>query len=142
MVSDIVTPTAQVRLRFVAADLGDFSLVEAAVDDITTWDAAAVVGVPPAAARPLRFRAPSPNPARGAVALVLDMPGPGSAEVEVLDPAGRRVRTIYRGQAPGGPLQLRWDGADDQGRPAAAGLYFARARTAHGEARTRFARLR
>ena len=141
-VSDLVAPTAQVRLRFVAADLGAYSIVEAAVDDITTWDAAEVVGVPSAGARPLRFRAPSPNPARGAVALVLDLPGPGRAEVEVLDPAGRHVRTIYRGQAPAGPLELRWDGADDQDRPAAAGLYFARARTARGEARTRFARLR
>jgi choice-of-anchor B domain-containing protein len=141
-VSDIVAPTAQVRLRFVAADFGDYSIVEAAVDDITTYDAAQVVGVPPASGRTLRFRAPRPNPARGAVTFVLDLPAPGRAEVEVLDTAGRRVRTIYRGPAQAGPLELRWDGTDAQGRPAPAGLYFARARTDRGEARTRFARLR
>lgn len=141
-VADHVTPTAQMRLRFVAADLGYPSIVEAAVDDITTYDDAALVGVPPAAPRALRFRAPWPNPATGAVTLVLDVPAAASAEVEVLDPAGRRVRTLYRGPARQGPLQLRWDGADDQGRPAAAGLYFARARAGRDEARTRFTRLR
>ena len=33
-VADIVTPTSQLRLRFVAADLGAGSIVEAAVDDV------------------------------------------------------------------------------------------------------------
>ena len=141
-VADFVTPTAQVRLRFIAGDLGDPSIVEAAVDDIMTYDAAEVVGVPPAMPRRFGFRAPWPNPASGAVTIVLDVPAPGTAEVELFDPAGRRVRTLYRGPARQGPLELRWDGADALGRPAAAGLYFARARSGRSEAFTRFARLR
>ena len=142
-VADFVTPTSQVRLRFVAADRGYASIVEAAVDDLAIYDApSATLGVAPAPPRALRFRAPWPNPATGAVWLVLDLPTAGMAEVELLDPAGRRVRTLHRGPAPAGPLELRWDGLDDNGRPAAPGLYFARARSGRGEARARFVRLR
>ncbi len=91
-VADYVAPTAQMRLRFVAADLGFPSIVEAAVDDITTYDATnGTLGVPPVVARRLRFRAPAPNPARAAVTLVLELPAAGRAEVELLDTAGRRV---------------------------------------------------
>ena len=142
-VSDFVTPTTQVRLRFVAADRGFASIVEAAVDDITTYDAAnGPLGVTAVVPRALRFRSPWPNPATGTVTLVLDLPAAGSPEVDVLDLAGRRVRTLHRGPAAAGPLELRWDGTADDGRNAAPGLYFARARSGRSEARARFARLR
>ena len=38
VVSDFVTPTANVQLRFVAEDAGDGSLIEAAVDDLQIFD--------------------------------------------------------------------------------------------------------
>jgi choice-of-anchor B domain-containing protein len=142
-VARFLTPTAQMRLRFIAADRGFPSIVEAALDDITTYDAGyGPLGVPPAAGHSLRFRSPWPNPATGAVTLVLELPAAGPAEVELIDTAGRRVRTLYRGSAPAGPLELRWDGTADDGRLAPPGLYFARARWGRSEARARFARLR
>ena len=43
------------------------------------------------------------------------------------DVLGRRVRTL-RDEAWAGPGRFRvvWDGADDQGRPAASGVYLVR----------------
>ena len=142
-VADLVTPTARVRLRFVAYDLGTPSIVEAGVDDVTTYDAASgTAGVPGGGPRALRFRAPWPNPARGAVTLVLDVPDLGMAEIQLLDAAGRLVRTFHRPAGGAGTLAVRWDGADEQGRAAPAGLYFARARSCTREARARFALVR
>jgi choice-of-anchor B domain-containing protein len=143
-VADYLTPTNQMRIRFQANETGAASLVDAAVDDLTIYDGATpAVDTPPA--RPgsrLAFRAPSPNPSRAAVRLVLDIPSAGPIEVEVLDLQGRRVATLHRGQAEAGSLLLGWDGHDEEGRVAGAGMYFARARVAGREAVTRFARVR
>ncbi|MBD3163298.1 MAG: hypothetical protein GF346_12535 [Candidatus Eisenbacteria bacterium] len=43
-------------------------------------------------------------------------------EIEILDPTGRRVRTLH---APAGPVVV-WDGRDEAGRPAASGVYLVR----------------
>jgi hypothetical protein len=130
-VADYVTPTTQVKLRFVAAELGAPGVdtaCEAAIDDLTLYDAANLpVGVPPARGAGVSFRAPWPNPAAGDVRLVLDLPERGDVNVEVADVTGRRIATLYRGTASAGPLTLAWDGRDATGREAPAGLYFARA---------------
>jgi choice-of-anchor B domain-containing protein len=142
-VADYVAPTAQVRVRFQAADYGVGGVVEAAIDDLTAYDAAAIplaVG-PSGGPTRLAFRAPSPNPARGVVRLSLEVPSPGGVRVELVDVTGRQLRVLHDGRAEAGRLSLSWDGADGRGRRVPAGLYFARATTATGTAVTRFARV-
>lgn len=143
-VADYVTPTSQVRLRFVAHDVSPGSIVEAGVDDLTMFDAAsAALGVtPPRPIARLAFRPASPNPAAGRVTLVLEVPASGELEVDLVDVTGRRVRELHRGLASAGPLTLGWDGRDGEGRPAPAGLYFARARAGNVAAHTRVIRIR
>jgi hypothetical protein len=141
-VADFVTPTSQVRLRFVAADLGAGSIVEAGIDDLSIYEAQPVIGVPvPTAPSRLALRTPAPNPSSGRVALALELPAAGAADVEVIDVAGRAQRTLHRGDAPAGVLALEWDGLDGRGRPVPAGLYFVRARAAGAVALARLVRI-
>ena len=59
--------------------------------------------------------------------------GPGQAEVELFDLAGRRVRSVAQGAFAAGYHADTWDGHDERGIAVADGVYFLRASTA-GEA--------
>jgi hypothetical protein len=71
---------------------------------------------------------PAPCPvARGRDAvLAFSLAHAGRAELLVIDASGRHVRTLAHGEFDAGPHRLSWDGLDDAGRRAAAGLYFVR----------------
>ena len=60
----------------------------------------------------------APNPTRGPAILS----GPGGARVVITDVGGRRIRTLTLGPAG----RAGWDGRDEAGEPAPAGLYFVR----------------
>lgn len=69
------------------------------------------------------------NPAPGAFALRFGLAQRAYATLVVLDPAGRRVRTLARGEYEAGEHAAPWDGRDEEGRAVAPGLYFARFET-------------
>ncbi|MBI5710767.1 MAG: PD40 domain-containing protein [Candidatus Eisenbacteria bacterium] len=86
----------------------------------------------------VRLRA-FPNPAGRAVRFVLSGAAEGRVRVDIHGVDGRRVRRLEgRVVAPGAELVLPWDGLSADGRPAPAGLYFARLEGRAG-ATTRFA---
>jgi hypothetical protein len=134
-ISDHIAPSAAMRVRIVASDLGAVSIVEAGIDDFAVVSGPVGVDGRPAPARPLRL-AVSPNPARGAARLALDLEAAAAVEVTVHDPAGRLVRRLLAGPLPAGPSAIAWDGRDARGRPAASGLYFARVAAGGGLERT------
>lgn len=75
----------------------------------------------------LAFASIAPNPFRGAVAFVIDVPqGAGAVSVAVYDLAGRRVRTLADGSLPAGRHTLSWNGRTDAGDPIAPGVYLVR----------------
>ncbi len=80
---------------------------------------------------PLRFGA-GPNP----FAARLNGWAPEPGDVQVLDAGGRRVRGL--GLVSG---RFEWDGRDDRGRTAAAGLYFVHWRGAHASRTVRVVKL-
>lgn len=78
----------------------------------------------------------APNPFRDATRLTLRLSARESVTLSLYDVAGRSVRELFRGEAPVGETELEWDGRDDLGRPAGAGLYFARLEGAREGPRT------
>ena len=70
-----------------------------------------------------------PNPfsptIAGAMTVELVAAGSGPIEVHIYDTRGRRVRTLYNNEAPGGVVpNLIWNGLDDRGNPMASGVYY------------------
>ena len=90
---------------------------------------AAALVAPPSRAPAVRVSI-WPNPARGPATVELSLPSAGEARVEVLDAAGRRVRTLAAGAHSAGVHRIGWDGLDDAGRVTRPGFYVVRA---HGE---------
>ena len=73
-----------------------------------------------------RLLAVAPNPARGGTVSALSFAIPRAAHVtlEVFDVRGTRVRNVADATFAAGTTTLRWDGRDERGRVAPAGLYF------------------
>ena len=88
-----------------------------------------VVGIEPppvvASVNGLRIRAATPNPFRGATTLAYELAKGGPVTICVHDIGGRRVRTLASGEwRAAGWHDAIWDGRDDAGRGAPAGIYF------------------
>ena len=92
--------------------------------NLTSWPLA--TGAPAVGPR-LALSPPAPNPSHGPVTILLDLGGASDAEVAIYDAAGRHVRTLYSGAAGVPRIALAWNGLDERGRRAGAGVYFVRA---------------
>ncbi|UCG42299.1 MAG: immune inhibitor A [candidate division WOR-3 bacterium] len=67
-----------------------------------------------------------PNPAPGNATIRYSLARQGKATVELYDASGRLVRILVSATQPAGSSSVRWDGRDDTGREAAAGVYYCR----------------
>lgn len=127
LVSDFLTPTSQMRVRFIANDIAPGSIVEAAVDDFELSGTCTPVGIggeSPMAV--LSLEAPRPNPSMNGTHLLFALPGAGPVSLQVFGIDGRLVRTLVRGARPAGEQEVVWDGRNGTGRPVAPGVYFCR----------------
>jgi len=96
-----------------------------------------VSSVPPPGGSPVEFGPPYPSPTDANVAFDYALPVSLSVSLAIYDLGGRRVRVVVPSQMQSaGPHHEGWDGFDEQGRRAAAGIYVARL-TAGGEERER-----
>ena len=80
-----------------------------------------------AAPLPLEISQITPNPASPTTVLEYTIPREGAVRLSVFDASGRQVRTLVdRASHLPGRHSVPWNGADDHGGPAPAGVYFAR----------------
>jgi len=70
----------------------------------------------------------APNPFSAATVIAFELDQPQPVAMDVLDVRGRLVRSMDLGLRSEGRHEIEWDGTDDGGRSAAAGIYFYRIR--------------
>jgi subtilisin family serine protease len=80
---------------------------------------------PPLAGGALALLGARPTPFTGATTLAFRLGATAHVRLGIVDAAGRRVRGLVDGTLPGGLRTAQWDGKDDAGRTAPAGIYFA-----------------
>jgi len=79
----------------------------------------------------------APNPFNPETRIHVEFPAAGLQSVCVIDGAGRLVRVLSAGVGGAGTREVRWDGRDRAGLPAAAGVYFVRAQAGAARASVR-----
>jgi hypothetical protein len=129
------------RLRVRAVDQHDFhDQGEASI--AFTPAQACVEGENPQLPPVFALLPPTPNPSSGTTAFNFYLPDAGSTRsLRLYDLHGRILRTISIADALSGPGGVVWDGLDDRGVRAPAGLYVARLVTSSGIATRRFVRI-
>lgn len=115
--------TGTMRLRFVVADEGRASLVEAGVDGIKLRAVIRPELLPPAVTQLLP---PKPQPFRGSVMICFDLAQPANVDLAVFDLRGRRLATVAQGPRSANHYEIPWDGRGTDGRPLPSGVYFLR----------------
>jgi hypothetical protein len=72
-----------------------------------------------------------PNPFNPCTLIILNIPDEQREVIEsnislsIYSPAGRMIRSLYKGLARSGANEFLWDGSTENGNPAQAGVYFA-----------------
>lgn len=125
--SDYITFTDRVRIRFVAEDVGYFSTVEAAVDDVQilfTGMYQDPSDVPEQVITSFGLCQNEPNPFNPRTTIRFSISSEAPTSLIIFDVQGRVMRRLLDGEIhPAGSHSVVWDGRDDLGRPVPSGIY-------------------
>ena len=126
--TEYIEPSAQVQIRFIAADEGEGSLVEAGVDDFMLS-----ASFPPASdagneaiGQQFGLLFSGPNPVGPDTRIVYQLGHATQVDLALYDISGRMVRSLVQGTVEGGTHTISFDGRSQTGHPLANGIYFLR----------------
>jgi hypothetical protein len=94
------------------------------------WDLAGAGGL----SIPFRLHPAAPNPLVGRTVLAFDLSDARPVSVRVNDVTGRLVRTLNDGLLLAGRHHREWNGAGEDGRRVATGVYFFRVEAGSNQA--------
>lgn len=117
------------RLRAGQGPGGSFALVGsqfAGPDGVALETNVPGLSVPLAEVGSVSLSTPRPNPFGAETRFSVHLSSPGAVDLAVYDLAGRRVATIFRGEADPGVNDFLWRGVRDDGSTAPSGMYFVR----------------
>ena len=89
-------------------------------------DASSAINHDSSLPRTFALMANRPNPVLGTTRITFDLPVESDVHLAVYDLTGRMVRVLRQGAVGAGRHPVVWDGRDDQGAVAVAGVYFYR----------------
>jgi hypothetical protein len=104
------------------SDLTGVDLTLGAFEDIG-WLPHTSPGPTPAGAHPVFV---VPNPFTTSTRITFTLEQAAQVEVDIYDLRGRRIRSLPRSSFGAGPQAASWDGTDDSGQHAVAGVYLYR----------------
>ncbi len=126
--ASLVLPVPALRLAGVGVIVGN----GATGGEARSWTVAVDTLPGPPSPPSGRLLAVEPNPCNPVAWVTCAMSARDQATLDIVDPAGRRVRRLWSGSLATGTHRFAWDGHDEAGRPAAAGVYLARLATPRG----------
>jgi len=127
--SDYISLTNQVRIRFVAEDSQYFSTVEAAVDDVEillTGMYREPADVEEQVLAGFGLAQNSPNPFNPYTTIRFSLESASLTRLMIYDVQGRIVRRLVDGVRRAGSHAIVWDGRDGTGNAVPSGIYLYR----------------
>ena len=105
---------------------------------------ARLAAAPPGPSLPTRFalHANHPNPFNGGTVIPFELAEAGPVRLAVVNLVGQEVRRLVRDNRRAGAHRVRWDGRDEDGQPAATGVYLVRLQAGDRERTRRMLLLR
>jgi hypothetical protein len=108
--------------------IGTVDITREQMRDIGWFSLTSITGVPQGPPVSVRLQS-APNPFGNSTAVHFELSKAGPAELDVFTVDGRHLRTLVTGNLPAGSHSVTWNGLDEAGRRAPAGVYLFRLRT-------------